>query len=138
MEALVQEQRLRVSEAMHPGLVSCAVEAPLRAAAALMARHRIHCVVVFDYGDDADADHELFGIVTDRDVARAVADRTLDLRTAGNTATSLVHTVHADDDLQVAAKMLAGGGSHLVVIDRATQRPVGVLSTLDLARFAAA
>jgi CBS domain-containing protein len=121
---------------MHRGLVSCASDTTLRTIAALMARHRIHCVVVFDYG--ADADFELFGIVTDRDVARAIADGTLDLRTAENTAVSPVRTVHADDDLRVAAEVLAAGSaSHVIVTDRATQRPVGVLSTLDLARVVA-
>ncbi len=137
MESVLDEQQAvaQVREAMHVGVFSCPVETPLRTVAALMARHQVHCIVVFDYGDEADEDRELFGIVSDRDVAGAFAAGEVDERTAGNTATSPLLTVEADEDLRRAAQLLTEhGASHLVVIDRTSQRPVGVLSTLDLAR----
>jgi CBS domain-containing protein len=103
-----------------------------------MARHQIHCVVVFDYGEEADEDRALAGIVSDRDLAEIVAAEELDARTAGDTAATPLLTVDADDDLRRAAQLLAEhGASHLVVVDRASRRPVGMLSTLDLARAVA-
>ena len=124
-----------VAQAMHAGIVSCSRETPLRTVAALMARHEIHAVVVFDYGHEADEGRELYGIVSDRDIADAFAAGAIDERTAGDSAASPLLAVQADEDLRRAAQLLAEhGASHLVVTDPTTQRPVGVLSTLDLAR----
>jgi len=124
-----------VATAMHAGIVSCSLATPLRQVAALMARHRIHAVVICDYGDEADADRELCGIVSDRDIAEAVASASLDGRTAAGCAGEPLLTVYADEDLRRAAQLLAEHGvSHLVVADRQTGRPIGILSTLDLAR----
>jgi CBS domain-containing protein len=123
---------------MHRGVVSCPVWTPLRGVAELMASHRIHCVVVLDNGDEPDEDGGLFGIVSDRDVADAFAAGAIDGRDAGSIAASPLLTVFADDDLGHAAQLLAEHGtSHLVVLDRSTSRPVGVLSTLDLVAAAA-
>jgi CBS domain-containing protein len=135
MNSLLDRQTARrVADVMHPGLVSCPVWTPLRGVAELMARHRIHCVVVFDYGEEGDEERGLFGIVSDRDVADALAAGAIDDRTAGRTAVTPLLTVYADDDLRRAAQLLAEHGtSHLVVLDRSTRKPVGVLSTLDLA-----
>lgn len=75
------------------------------------------------------------GIVSDRDIADAFAAAAIDESTAGDSAGSPLLTVQADEDLRRAAQLLAEHGvSHLVVTDRSMQRPVGVLSTLDLAR----
>jgi len=130
-------ERLKVAAAMHAGIVACSGDTPLRAVAALMAEHQIHAVVVFDYGDEADEDRELFAIVTDRDVADAIGRAQLDERTAADSAGHPVLAVRADEDLVHAAQLLAEHGtSHLVVTDARTSRPVGILSTLDLARLA--
>jgi CBS domain-containing protein len=125
---------LDVAEVMHRGLVSCAAWTPLRTVAKLMALNRIHCVVVFDYGNEADEDRALYGIVSDRDIADAFAAGAIDDRDAGGVAAAPLLTAYPDDDIIRAAQLLAEhGASHLVVLDRRSQRPVGVLSTLDLA-----
>jgi CBS domain-containing protein len=119
---------------MTEDLISCAPSTPLRSVARLMATHRVHSVFVFDYGQEDDETTELWGIVSDLDlVAAAWAD--VDEQTAGESAvTPLVH-VAKNDDLRHAAQLMAESGvSHLAVIDPATQRPVGVISTLDIAR----
>jgi CBS domain-containing protein len=124
---------------MHDGIVSCSREMPLRGVAALMARHEIHAVVVFTYGDEADVDRQLYGIVSDRDIADAFAAAAIEERTAGDGASEPILAVDADEDLRRAAQLLAEHGtSHLVVMDPNTRRPVGVLSTLDLARHVSA
>ena len=133
MESVLDGQQ--VQKAMHQGVFSCPVETPLRSVAALMARHQAHCIVVFDYGDEADEDPKLFGIVSDLDIAEAFAAGEIEGRTAGDAAASPILTVHGDEDLRRAAQLLAEhGASYLVVIDRGSDRHVGVLSTLDLAR----
>jgi CBS domain-containing protein len=69
VEALAHERPRQLDgDVMHRGLVSCAVETPLRAAAALMARHEIHCVVVIDR-----ATQRPIGVRSTLDVARSVA-----------------------------------------------------------------
>jgi CBS-domain-containing membrane protein len=135
MKSLLEQQTTRaVADVMNPALVSCPVWTPLRTVAELMTRHRIHCVLVFEYGDAADEDRDLYGIVSDRDLADAFAAGSIDDRTAGSTAAAPLLTLYADDQLGRAAQLLAEhGASHLVVRERGSRRPVGVLSTLDLA-----
>lgn len=127
----------RVAEAMTTGLISCAPETPLRAVAKLMARNRVHAVYVFDYGYEDDETTQLWGLVSDLDVVAAARDD-VDERTAGQSAVAPLVTVSSDDRLARAAQLMAEKGvSHLAVLDPASKRPVGVLSTLDIARVVA-
>jgi CBS domain-containing protein len=130
----IQNTAPDVGEVMHRGLVSCPTWMPLRVVAQVMALNRVHCVVVIDYGNEADEDASLLGIVSDRDIVDALAAGAIDDRDAGSVAVAPLLTAHPDDDLVRAAQLLAEhGASHLVVLDRSSRRPVGVLSTLDLA-----
>jgi len=123
-----------VCEAMTTGLISCSPDTPLRAVAGLMTRHRVHAVYVFDYGYEDDETTQLWGLVSDLDVVAAA--RKVDERTAGDSAVAPLATVNSDDDLEWAAQLMAEKGvSHLAVLDPRTRRPVGVLSTLDVARI---
>jgi len=73
-----------------------------------------------------------WGILTDRDVLRAAA--VIDDRTAEDVASGGVLVVHPDDRLDdIAERMLDQHTSHAVVVEPRTDRPVGVLSTLDIA-----
>jgi len=123
---------IRVDEVMHPGIIFSPPELPLRHAAGLMARHQVHAVVVM--GDDEEGG--LWGLVTDDDIVAAIARREL----FGDTVGGIVHeplvTVARDDTVVHAAELMQESGTaHLLVVDKA--RPVGVVSTLDLARAAA-
>ena len=123
-----------VADAMTTGLISCAPETPLRAVAELMTQNRVHAVYVFDYGDEDDETTQLWGLVSDLDVV-AAARAGVDERTAGESAVTPLVTVSSDDRLERAAQLMAEkGASHLAVIDPVSKRPVGVLSTLDVAR----
>jgi CBS domain-containing protein len=125
--------RATVADVMTVGIIHCSPETPLRTVARLMAEHRVHAVFVFDF-EEADENVEVWGTVSDLDlVASAWAD--IGSRTAGRSAVTPLVTVTADDPLRHAAqRMTERGVSHLAVLDPDTQRPVGVISTLDIAR----
>lgn len=121
---------VRVAEVMHWGLVSCPADASLDIVAALMTAERIHCVVVVHEGDAG----PLWGIVSDLDLVAAASVRPLSEQRAGGTAMRPAVTIAPSESLDVAARLMARNGvSHLVVVDPVERRPVGVLSTLDLA-----
>lgn len=124
---------ITVGEVMHPGVILCPPESPLRYAARLMAHHRIHAVVVI--GDDEEGG--VWGIVSDAEVITAIARRELDLHTAGAMAQTPPVTVFRSESVVRAAELMRKhAAAHLLVVTSAG-RPVGVVSTLDLARAVA-
>lgn len=126
--------QVRVGDAMHPGTVTCPAETPLRTVARMMASYRIHCVVVLVDIDEAAFDARLWGVVSDLDLVGAAGGK-LDERTAGGTAATPLVTVGPDETLRRGAQLMTEyRTSHLVVVDPGSGRPVGVLSTLDVAR----
>lgn len=130
---------IEVAEAMHPGVLTCPLETPLRDVARMMALYRIHAVVAF--GEDTDDANGvgLWGVISDLDLVQAAVGGELEDRSAGGTAVSPVLTIAADDTLLRAAQLMSEHDvTHLVVVDRGATRPVGVLSTLDIARALAA
>jgi CBS domain-containing protein len=121
-----------VGEVMHPGLIFCAPESPARQAARLMARYNVHAVVVL--GDDEEGG--LWGIVSDSGLVSFIARRELDEHTAGGMARTPLVTVCRSDSIARAAELMCEHRvTHLLVL--VGRRPVGVVSTLDLARAAA-
>ena len=127
--------RLRVSEAMHLGLISCTFESSLRTAARLMATHRVHAMLVTVHGVDKLPDDGPWGIATDTDLLRAAETADLDTESVRAIATTPPHTVAADEQLAAAAQLMAKQNvSHVVVLEPRASRPIGVLSTLDVAR----
>ena len=74
-------------------------------------------------------------IVADTDLLRAAAAGDIDEGPAQTVAATPVVTVASSDELAHAAQlMIEREASHLVVVERRSARPVGVLSTLDVAR----
>lgn len=125
---------LRVTSAMTSGLISCPPDTPLRRVAELMAREGVHAIYVFDYGAEDDETVELWGLVADLDLV-AAARGDIDALTARDASVTPLVTARTDDTLDRAAQLLAENGvSHLAIVDSYTGRPVGVLSTLDIAR----
>ena len=136
--AVVPFEEALVADAMSRGVIHCVPETPLRKVAWLMATHGVHAVYVFDYGDEPDEAVELWGLVSDLDVA-AAATGDIDGRVAGAVAVSPLFTVTSDQPLRAAAEVMALKSlAHLAVLDPVTHRPVGVVSTLDVARAVAA
>jgi CBS domain-containing protein len=130
---------ISVAEAMHPGVLTCPLETSLRDVARMMSLYRIHAVVA--YGEDSDdADGPgLWGVVSDLDLVQAAVAGRLEDLTARGTAVTPAIAIRPSDTLQQAAQVMTQHDvTHLVVVDGTGKRPVGVISTLDLARALAA
>jgi CBS domain-containing protein len=126
-----------VFDVMTTGVIHCTPETPLPVVAALMRAHRVHAIYVFDYGDGADETPRLWGLVSDLDLV-AAAGGPIDERTAGETAVTPLLLVQDDDVVARAAQLMVENGvSHLAVVDSKTSRPVGVVSSLDIAGLVA-
>jgi len=131
-----QDSQPRVADAMSWELVSCPSGESLTSVAALMRDHSVHCVVVIDDPSDV---RSLWGIVSDLDLIEAASVRRLTEQTAGATATTPAVTISPGDQLDLAASLMTRYGvAHLMVVDPIERRPVGVVSTLDLATVLAA
>jgi CBS domain-containing protein len=123
-------EHARVGDAMHPGVVSCTPDTPLRMVAQIMAQRHIHSVVVVDL-DESEADG--WAVVTDVDVLGA-ASGDLDLQTAGGVAATELPTIAVDEALSRAAQLMAEHEvTHMIVVDAARGSAVGVVSSLDIA-----
>lgn len=132
-------RELRVIDAMHPGLISCSLDTPLRTVARMMATYRVHAILVTAHGEEELPGGGLWGIVADTDLLRAAEAADIDEQAARTIAATPVVTVASSDALARAAQvMVEHEASHLVVIERRSERPIGVLSTLDVARALAA
>jgi CBS domain-containing protein len=118
--------RAPVRDAMQLGLYECTPADDLRSVARLMADRTIHCVVVVA-GDR-------WGIVSDLDLMRALGPGSEQL-TAGDVAATDLVVVQPDDTIEHAAQLMAEHDTaHLVVASPDTGRPVGIVSSLDIAR----
>jgi CBS domain-containing protein len=95
-----------------------------------MASEHVHAIVVLADGDGRE--RRPFRVVTDIDVLRA-ADR-IDELTAVEAATGPVLETNPDEPLSEAVHRMARQRvTHMLVVEPGTGRPVGVLSTLDVA-----
>ena len=127
--------RLRVVDAMHPGLISCSLDTPLRTVARMMATYRVHAILVTAHGEEELPGGRLWGVVSDGDLLRAAEGGDLDEQPARTIAAAPILTVATTDELAGAARlMVEHEASHLIVIEPQSARPIGVLSTLDVAR----
>jgi CBS domain-containing protein len=116
-----------VGEVMTKGLLELSEETPLVEAATAMTEHRVGSALVVEGG-------RLIGIVTERDVLRAVGSGSVD-GTVGDWMTRHPETVDADESTQQAGVvMIHGGFRHLPVLEEG--KPVGIVSIRDLMRVA--
>ena len=127
-----------VSDAMSQGVISCPPETPLRVVARMMATFGVHAIFVFDHMDEDDEARRLWAVVSDLDLVAATR-LDLDELTAGAAAVSPLVSVAADSSIAEAGSLMSQyGTAHLAVTDPASRRPIGVISTLDIARAIAA
>jgi CBS domain-containing protein len=127
-----------VGEAMSRGVISCPPETPLRVVARMMATYGVHAIFVFEHADEDDEAPQLWAVVSDLDLVAATR-LDLDTLTAGATAVTPLVSVPADSSIAEAGSLMAQHGiAHLAVTDPDTRRPIGVISTLDIARAVAA
>jgi CBS domain-containing protein len=122
-----------VAQAMTRGVLSCEASATLRDVARMMAGRHVHCVVVMGLSRDEHSERLVWGVISDLTLVRAGV-RTGTDELAGAHAEQPVITVEPSMPLREAAElMLARGVSHLLVVEPELQRPVGILSTSDVA-----
>lgn len=122
-----------VSDAMHPGILTCQPDVSLTEVARMMATHHVHCIVAMGAVHDAPMESLAWGIVTDVDVMRA-GIRAGGEPTARELARQPVVAVEPTMPLREAGEaMLANSVTHLVVVEPGSHRPIGVLSTADIA-----
>jgi CBS domain-containing protein len=123
-----------VADAMHRGVISCRPDTSLSTVARMMSGHSVHCIVVRGKPTSAAEDGTLWGVVSDLDLAAAFGlggDAA-----AGQLAATPAVTIEASESLRRAAQLMSEHGvTHLVAVRHG--RPIGVISTLDLARVVA-
>jgi CBS domain-containing protein len=125
-------ERARVSDAMRAGVLTCPPETSLKTVARMMATYHVHSIVVTAPDGEGESERA-WGVVSDTDVV-AAAGPDIDYQTAGGTAATEVITVEAEETLKRAAQTMSEHEiTHLIVVSAGSQRPVGVLSTLDIA-----
>ena len=123
---------------MHPGVISCLPETPLRAVARMMATYRVHAIIVMPRHMGALTHSLSWGVVSDLDLIRGAQDGDVDSDSARTVARTPVRSIELMAPLADAVDaMIAEGLSHLIVVEPHAGRPVGVLSTLDVARVLA-
>jgi CBS domain-containing protein len=125
-----------VADVMNRGVLSCRPDVSLTEIARTMVDHRVHGVVVAGVRRDAaGGEHLVWGVVSDLDVAGAVATLGDEEPTAADLSSTPGVVVGPGDRLAEAARLMHDYDvHHLVVVSSPDRRPVGVLSTLDVAR----
>jgi CBS domain-containing protein len=122
-----------VADAMHPGILSVSPDASLTEVARMMASRHVHCAAVMGVSHEHGGETLVWGLISDLDLVRAglAADAE---QTASTLAKQPIISVEPSTPIREAAeRMLSQGEAHVVVIAPGTQRPMGILSTLDIA-----
>lgn len=126
-----------VGEAMSRGVISCPPETSLRVVAEMMATFSVHAIFVFESGED-EIGPRPWGVVSDLDLV-AATPLDLDALTAGAAAVTPLVEISADRPIADAGGLMAAYGiAHLAVTEPETRIPIGVISTLDIAKAVAA
>jgi CBS domain-containing protein len=121
-----------VADAMHPGILGCEPDTSLSEVAQIMATHHVHCVAVIGISHE-EPECGVWGVISDLDLVRAGIRNGV-----GTTARTLAEqplvTVEPTVPVREASElMLAHQVTHLVVIQTGSGRPIGILSTADVA-----
>lgn len=118
-------------DVMHAGVLSCSPETSVRAAARALADHGVHALVVEGISEG----RLVWRVFSDMDLVRAAREDKLDAHVS-DFASADAATVDSDSPLpSIAQQMLDHGVTHVVVVYAG--RPVGVVSTADIARAVA-
>jgi CBS domain-containing protein len=122
-------EHARVVDAMRRGILSCRADASLRDAARTMCSQHVHMIVVTNPSDGSP-----LGVLSDGALLGALLDRSAQDRPLEDVMDRGLDTVSSDESLTVAAELMRDRGTaHLIIRDAHSGRPVGVLSTLDVA-----
>ena len=121
-----------VADAMRPGILGCDPDASLTDVARMMAINHVHCVAVMAMAYDESGESFVWGIISDLDLLEGRVGNAQP--TARMLARQPIITVRPTTPLPEAGRaMLEHAVAHLVIVDPDTTRPIGIVSTLDLA-----
>ena len=125
-------QHATVSDAMHPGILACEPDATLTEVAQMMATYHVHCIAVTGVSHE-EPQCGMWSVISDLDLVRAgIGDG--QTSSAGSIAQQPLISVEPSTSLHEACELiLTHRVTHLVVVESGTQRPIGILSTADLA-----
>ena len=122
-----------VGDVMHPGVITCPPDAELTEVSRLMASDHVHAVVVLGLERSWAGERMKWGLITDLDLVAAGLDP-LDVRTAADIATGGLVLVEPQEPFRPRRQLMVEHHlPHLLVVARDTGRPLGMLSTLDVA-----
>jgi CBS domain-containing protein len=127
-------EHARVADVMHHGVLTCAPDTPLRDVAAMMVTHRVHFIgIVAVHTDPVSGDHLSWSVVSDLDLMRSVDH--LEAIAIASPITSLPSVAGPKEPLtDIARRMYDDHVSHMIVVSEFTLHPLGVISSLDIAR----
>ena len=122
---------------MRRGLIRCAPDANLKTIARTMAAARVHCVFITDILRRNPSGAVLtWGVVSDLDLLHGLRTGAPE-RIASDIATTELVTVDPTDTLETAVRLMTDcATAHLVVVSSRHGRPIGMISSLDVARAA--
>ena len=128
--------RIAAADAMHRGVLSVPFDTPLTKVAQMIARYRMHCIVALE--ERGEYQTRYWGLIPAAEVARIATDHDLEDRTAGGSIQSPVYTVEPTDTVLDAAQLMRDHEvEHVIVVDPVSDRPLGVISTLDVVQVLA-
>ena len=126
-------EHAKVADAMHPGILSCPADATLTEVARMMVTHHVHCLAVMNIAHDDSGESLVWGIISDLDLMRAGVSGEDEPRAATLAAQPII-SIRPSMPLREAAELMLGQeATHLVVIEPDSERPIGILSPLDVA-----
>lgn len=126
------ERAPRVADVMTSPIVTCAPDVPVAEVAALMARHRIHCVVVRDDRGRPESERDTWAVLSEFDLL-ATARAGDPLAQAGKVAAGPVITIGPDAPLDRAAALMSEYQCTHLLVATAGRAPAGIISALDIA-----
>jgi CBS domain-containing protein len=133
-----QLNEARAGALMHPGIVTCAPDAPLWTVARSMAEHRVHCVAVAGVGEaGAHGRHFSWGLIDDMELVLAAHSGTL-AEAAATIASAAPPAVNDSDTVARAATLMINEDAPHVIVIGPSGLPSGMISTLDVLRIVAA
>ena len=121
----------RAAELASAGILACQPDAPLDEVAWLMANNRVHAVLVTDDTTSTPP------VIADTDLVAAAASGHFDELSARDIAATESVSINEDDTLDRAAQLLEEHRVSHLLVKNGRGEPVGVISTLDLARVIA-
>lgn len=120
-----------VADVMRHGVIMCSPETSLRDVARMMCSYHVHAVVLAE--DDGAGEPSTWAVISDHDVLMAAHEGAEELNASQVSQTPAVLVAPGDPLNRAAQLMREHRTTHVIVVAADGSRPVGVVSTLDIA-----